>query len=165
MPHLFYTPEFWVAVAFLIFMAIVWRAGGFNAMLSGLDSRGKRIQAELDEARRLREEAAGVLAEYARRRQDAEREAQEIVNAAREEAERVAREAQERMTEFVRRRTATAEAKIAQAEASAAQEVRAAAAEAAIRVSEVLLREQMRGAGAEELLTRSLGEVRGKLHS
>ena len=56
--------EFWVAVSFLIFMAIIWKVGGFRTMTQGLDTRSERIRAELDEARRLREEAAGVLASY-----------------------------------------------------------------------------------------------------
>src|ERR1700709_2583017 len=112
-------PEFWVTGALLIFLAIIWKVGGFKAMTSGLDSRGKRIRAELDEAKRLREEASAVLADYQRRRGEAEREAEALVSGAREEAERIAREAHERMADFVKRRTATAEAKIAQAEVQA----------------------------------------------
>ena len=131
----FLTPEFWVAVSFFVFLWIIWKVGGWTLILEGLDSRGKRIRAELDEARRLREEA-----------------------------QRAADEANQRMTEFVRRRTAAAEAKIAQAEAQAAAQVRAAAAEAAIRVSEAILREKISGQVAEDLVTRSLGEVRAKMH-
>lgn len=157
--------EFWVGVAFVIFMAVAWRMGAFRTLTDGLDSRGRRIRAELDEAQRLRAEADALLTEYKRRRDEAEREAQDIVSAAREEAERVAREAHDRMTEFVRRRTVAAETKIAQAEANAMQQVRAAAADAAVRVSETVLRDQMRGNAGEDLLGRSLAEVRGKLHS
>ncbi len=162
---MFFEPEFWVAVAFLIFLAIVVWAGGLNALTEGLDARGKRVQAELDEARRLREEAAGVLADYRRRREEAEREAEAIIASAREEAERASREAHERMTDFVARRTAAAEAKIAQAESQAFAQVRAAAAEAAVRVSETILREQFKGEKGQELLARSLSDIRTKLHS
>ena len=158
-------PEFWVAIAFIIFLAIIWKTGGFKAMTSGLDARGKRIRAELDEAKRLRDEASAVLADYQRRRGEAEREAEALVSAARDEAERIAREAHERMADFVKRRTATAEAKIAQAEVQAQQEVRAAAADAAVRISETVLREQMRGGAGQDLLNMSLAEVRSKLHS
>ncbi len=160
-----YEAEFWVAVAFVIFAAVVWKAGGFNALTQGLDARGKRVQAELDEAKRLREEAARVLADYRKRREEAEREAEAIVAGAREEAERVARETHERMQDFLARRTAAAEAKIAQAEAQAAAQVRAAAAEAAVRVSETILRETVQGEKAQELLAKSLADVRTKLHS
>lgn len=159
------TPEFWVAVAFVVFMGVAGYFGAFRKILGGLDDRGTRVQAELDEARRLREEAASVLADYTRRRSEAETEAGAIVAAAREEAERVSQEASERLTEFVARRTAAAEQRIAQAEAQATQQVRAAAADAAVRVSEVVLREELNGPGGESLLSRSLSEVRGKLHA
>lgn len=157
--------EFWVGVAFVIFMAIAWKMGAFKSLLSGLDSRAKRIRAELDEARRLREEAAAVLADYQRRRGEAEREAEDLVASAREEAERIAREAHERMADFVTRRTAAAEAKIAQAEVQAQQQVRAAAADAAVRISEEVLREEMRAGAGQDLITSSLGEIRGKLNA
>ena len=162
---MFSEPEFWVAVAFVIFLAIVWKVGGLNAIVEGLDARGKRIQAELDEAKRLREEASQVLADYRRRREEAEREAETIIANAREEAERVAKETHERMTDFVARRTAAAETKIAQAEVQATAQVRAAAADAAVRVSEAILRDTVTGEKAQELLAKSLTDVKTKLHS
>lgn len=162
---MFFTAEFWVLVAFVLFLAIVVGVGGARRILSGLDARGTRIQAELDEAKRLREEAARVLAEYESRRAAAQGEADAIVASARDEAERVAKEAHDRLTDFIARRTAAAEQKIAQAETAAAQQVRAAAAEAAVKVSETVLREEMRGGAAEDLLSRSLREVRTKLHA
>ncbi len=157
--------EFWVLVAFVILMAIGWYVGAFTKLLDGLDARGRRIRAELGEAKRLREEAAAVLADYKRRRDEAGREAEAMVAAARAEAERVASEAHVRMADFVTRRTKAAEAKIAQAEVQATQQVRAAAADAAVRVSEAVLREEVRGPLGAELLTKSLGEIRSKLHS
>ena len=82
--------EFWVAVAFFIFMGIAWKAGAFSAMTKGLDGRANRVRHELDEAKRLREEAATVLADYKRRRAEAEKEAEAIIASAREEAKRAA---------------------------------------------------------------------------
>ncbi|MDB5512804.1 MAG: synthase subunit [Enterovirga sp.] len=159
------TPEFWVAVAFFVFLGIVWKVGGFKSIIESLDKRGTRIRAELDEAQRLRVEAEALLNEYTRRRDEAEREAETIVASAREEAERIGEEAHQRLTDFVARRTAAAEAKIAQAETAAAQQVRAAAADAAVRASAVILTADMRAGGGEALLARSLGEVRAKLHA
>ena len=69
------------------------------------------------------------------------------------------------MTDFVARRTAAAEAKIAQAETHAMSEVRAAAADAAVRVSESILRDRMKGDAGQELLVRSLDEVKTRLHA
>ena len=157
--------EFWVAVAFVIFMGIVWKVGGFGQMTKGLDSRAKRVRAELDEAKRLREEAAGVLADYKSRRSDAEREAEAIVANARAEAERIAAESHDRLNDFIARRTKSAENKIAQAEAQATAQVRAAAADTAVQVSEVILKERMQGDAAQDLVRLSLGEVRNRLRA
>lgn len=157
--------EFWVAVAFVIFMAVVWKVGGFSAMTGGLDRRASRVRSELDEAKRLREEAAAVLADYKRRRSDAEKEAETIVSSAREEAERAAAEGHRKLDDFLARRTKAAETKIAQAEAQAEAQVRAAAAEAAVRVSETILRERMQGEAAQGLIRSSLGEIRTRMRS
>lgn len=161
---MFLEAEFWVAIAFLVFVAIIWKTGGFTALTSGLDARGERVRAELAEAQRLRSEAASVLADYTRRREAAEREAEEIVASARQEAERLARETQDKMADFVQRRTAAAEAKIAQAEVQAANEVQAAAVDAAVKASETVLRSSLSGPAGEDLLAKSLAEVRAKLH-
>jgi F-type H+-transporting ATPase subunit b len=157
--------EFWVGVAFVIFLAIVWKVGGFKSLVAGLDDRGRQVRAELDEAKRLREEAQGVLADYKRRQSDAEREAEALVAGAREEAQRIADEAHQRLNDFVTRRTGAAEARITQAEAQAQQQVRAAAADAAVRISEIVLRDEMKTGLGQDLIGRSLSDVRSKLHS
>jgi F-type H+-transporting ATPase subunit b len=156
-------PTFWVGVAFVIFLGVLYYYGVPKTMLNSLDSRSKRIADELAEARRLRQDAERLLKEYEAKRTAAEREAADIVSNARDEAERLARDTEEKMADFVRRRTATAEAKIAQAEAQASAEVRAAAVDAAVRASERVLRSQLTGQAAEDLVTSSLGAVRTKL--
>jgi len=121
-------PETWVAIAFVLLMVLFAYLGIHRTVLKALDHRGERIKAELDDARRLKEEAAKLLAEYKARGASAEREAQDIIAAAKAEAERIAAEAKTKMEDFVTRRTKTAESKIALAEAQALADVRAAAA-------------------------------------
>ncbi len=160
---MFSNPTFWTGVAFVLFFAILAYYGVPKTMMNQLDTRSKRIADELAEARRLRTDAEALLKEFETKRAAAEREAESIVTAAREEAERLSRDTQEKLADFVRRRTASAEAKIAQAEAQAAAEVRAAAVDAAIRASEQVLRAQMQGGAGEELVARSIADVRTKL--
>jgi len=157
-------PEFWVALGFFLFVGVLVYFGIPQKMLAALDSRGARIKAELDDARRLRDEAEGLLAEYRRKRQEAEREAEEIIAGARAEAERVAAEAKTRMEEFVARRSQVAEAKIAQAETQAVAEVRAAAAEAAVAAAEKILTQSAKGEVAERLLADGIRDVKAKLN-
>ncbi len=85
-----FTAEFWVLVAFVIFIGILVYFGVPATILGALDSRTKRVSDELAEAQRLREEAARLLKDYEQKRLAAEREAADIVAAAREEAERLA---------------------------------------------------------------------------
>ena len=129
---MFFEAEFWVAVAFVILMAVFAYVGVHRTVLTALDHRAERIKAELDDARRLKDEAAKLLADYQTRRASAEREAEEIIASARAEAERIAAEAKTKLEDFVARRTKTAESKIALAEAQALADVRAAAANAAV---------------------------------
>lgn len=161
---MFAEPEFWVAVAFVILMGVFAYFGIHRTVLKALDHRSERIKAELDDARRLKEEAAKLLAEYKARQTTAEREAQDIIATARAEAERIASEAKTKMEDFVVRRTKTAESKIAMAEAQALADVRAAAAEAAVAAASKILSQSVKGPIADDLLAKSIAEVRKKLN-
>src|SRR6266566_9759945 len=93
--------ETWVAIAFVILMIVFAYVGVHRTVLTALDHRAERIKAELDDARRLKEEAAKLLGEYKTRRASAEREAEEIIANARAEAERIAVESKAKMEDFV----------------------------------------------------------------
>jgi F-type H+-transporting ATPase subunit b len=161
---MFYEPETWVAIAFVILMIVFGYLGVFRTAMTALDHRAERIKAELDDARRLKEEATKLLAEYKSRRTSAEREAEEIVANAKAEAERIATEAKAKMEDFVARRTKTAESKIALAEAQAVADVRAAAAEAAVTAATTILSQSVKGSVAEDLVSKGIAEVRSKLN-
>src|SRR5262245_29644590 len=107
--------EDWVAVAFVILVIAFGYLGIHRTILKALDHRRDRIKTELDDARKLKDEASKLLAEYRAKRDSATREAEAIVSSAKAEAERIATEAKSRMEEFVSRRTKMAETKIAQA--------------------------------------------------
>jgi F-type H+-transporting ATPase subunit b len=157
-------PEHWVAVAFVIFIGLLAYLGVHRQLTKALDNRAGRIKSELDEARRLKDEAMALLKEYQRKREAAEGEAQSIVTEARAEAERLAAEAKVKAEEFVARRTKLAEQKIAQAEAQALADVRSAAAEAAVAAAERILAEQAKGDVAADLVAKGVEDVRRKLN-
>jgi F-type H+-transporting ATPase subunit b len=161
---MFFDPETWVAVAFVILMVVFGYLGVFKKAMVALDHRADRIKAELDDATRLKQEAAKVLADYKARSATAEREAADIIANAKSEAERIATEAKAKVEDFVARRTKTAESKIALAEAQAVADVRAAAAEAAVQAASTILSQSVRGQVADDLLTKGITEVRQKLN-
>ena len=161
---MFEDPETWVAIAFVILMGVFAYLGVHRTALTALDNRAARIKAELDDARRLKDEAAKVLAEYKARGASAEREAQDIIESAKAEAERIAAEAKTKMEDFVARRTKAAESKIAMAEAQALADVRAAASDAAVAAASSILAQSVKGSLADDLLAKGIAEVRQKLN-
>ena len=157
-------PETWVAIAFVLFLGVMAYLGAHTMVMKSLDERADRIKAELDEARRLKDEAAELLAEYQRKQHAAEAEAQDIIAGAKAEAERLATEAKARIEDFVARRTAMAKTKIEQAEAQATADVRSAAAEAAVAAAEKLRSAETKGKLAGELIAKGIEDVRKKLN-
>ena len=146
--HLFRDPEFWVAVAAVIFIAVVWKPAR-KSLIGSLDDRAARIRADLDEAQRLRVEAEQLLADYQQKQRAATTEAQAIVAHAREEAERIAAQAAHDLDQSLARRQRLAEERIAQAEANAVAEIRSAAVDVAIAAArEVIIAETEAAHGA-----------------
>ena len=156
--------EFWVAVAFVAFLGVLIYFGVHEMMVKFVDQRRDRIKAELDEARRLKEEAQALLAQYQRKQREAEQEAAAIIAGATAEAERIMAEAKSKMEEFVARRSKMAEAKIAQAEAQALADVRSAAADAAVAAAEKILVETTHGPAAEALVVQGIRDLKAKLN-
>src|ERR1051325_10389704 len=148
---MFTQPETWVAIAFVILLVLFAYLGIHKTVLTALDHRGQRIKAELDDAKRLKEEAAKLLGEYQARRASAEREAP-------------APEAKAKREDFVTRRTKTAESKIALAEAQALADVRAAAANAAVEAASTILSNSVKSSVADDLLTKGVAEIRARLN-
>ena len=157
------TAEFWVAVAFVAFLLVLAYYKVPALLAKALDDRAAAIRRELDEARRLREEAQTLLADYQRKHRNAGQEAEAIVEQARREAEAFAAETRKALAETVERRRKQAEEKIARAEIQAIEDVRAAAVDMAIAAAEKILREQAAGAGGAALVDESLKTLKTRL--
>ncbi len=156
--------EFWVLIAFLLFMGILLYYKVPTLLGASLDKRAETIRNELDEARRLREEAQALLADYQRKSREAEEEAKVIVEQAKREAEALAAETRKALAEQVERRTKVAEEKIARAEAQAVSEVRATAVDVAVAAAEKILRERVTGEAANAIAGQSIRALKGQLN-
>jgi len=154
----------WAAIALLIFLGIMIYIKVPAMVSKSLDERAGRIQKELDEAKRLREEAQALLAEYQKKRKEAEQEAEAIVEAAKHEASVLAEEAHKRTEDYVARRTVVAEQKIGQAEREAIAEVRSNAVDLAVEVARKVLGDKVDTRADADLFKASLAEVKAKLN-
>jgi F-type H+-transporting ATPase subunit b len=155
---------FWAFVALVLFLGLMIYLKVPGVVTAALDKRAETIRKELDEARRLREEAQALLAEYQRKGREAETEAEEIIDQAKREADALGKEAGRRLDEYVVSRTKLAEQKIAQAEAQAIQEVKALSADVAIAAAEKILGAKVKGSTADTLIARSIADVKSKLN-
>ena len=155
---------FWAFMALVAFLAIVIYLKVPQKIAAALDGRSRKIQAQLDDARRLRQEAEALVAEYRRRHGEAQAEADAIVTQAQREAEALTVEARARIEDYVTRRTKAVEARIAQAESQAVAEVRSRAVDVATAAAARILAEKAQGATGDELVARSIGTVRSSLN-
>lgn len=156
--------SFWALVSLIIFIGIIIYAKVPGLIAKSLDDRADRIRNELDEARKLREEAQQLLAEYQRKRKEAEKEAAEIVSIAQREADGILVEAKQKTEDYVTRRTALAEQKIAQAERDAVNEVRASAVDLAVEAARSVLADKATGKVSDKLFSASLSALKDKLN-
>lgn len=155
---------FFAFLALVIFLGVVVWAGAHKTAGKMLDDRAAQISKDLSDARRLREEAESLLAEYKQKRIDAEKEAGEIVARAKADAASSAEESKRKLSEAIDRRTKQAETKIAQAEAAATKDVRARAADLAVAAAASLLKDGMKGKGGESLIAESIAAVKSRLN-
>lgn len=169
MSHLFHfpagltDPNTWLWVALIAFIAMLAHFKIPKRVTDALDARADGIRKQLDDARRMREEAQEVLAAYQRRQKEAEAEAKAIIDQARKEADLMAQEARKTLAERLERRTAMAEAKIAQAEADAMASVRARAADLASEAAAAVIAETLVGGEQRELIDGSIRDLPTKL--
>jgi len=154
---------FWVAVSFGLFVILLVYLAVPRKIMSALDKRTETIQHELAEARRLREEAQSILADYQRKQRDAEAEANEIIAQAEREAQAYARETREQFEEMLNRRVRMADEKITRAEAQAVAEVRSRAVDASVGAAEKIIADTLDADKSRELIQQSVEQV--KKHS
>lgn len=156
--------DFWVVVSFIAFFAIVFYLKVPGLISKALDDRAEKIRRELDEARRLREEAQAVLADYQRRAREAEEEAKGIIDQSRREAEALEAETELQLKDSLERRTRLAEEKIARAEAQAIADVRSTAIDVAVAAAEAILKEKAGGDKGNALIEDGIRKVSAHLN-
>ncbi|RIA56399.1 F0F1 ATP synthase subunit B [Dichotomicrobium thermohalophilum] len=151
---------FWVAVSFVLFIALLVYFAVPRKIISALDKRAESIQQELAEARRLREEAQSILADYQRKQRDAEQEANDIIAQAEREAQAYAQETRKQFEDMLNRRVQMADEKIARAEAQAVAEVRSRAVDASVEAAEQIIAEKLDEDKARALVQQSVEQLK-----
>lgn len=158
---LFADPHTWVLFSAILFAIAAWKMGK-APLLSMLDKRTARIKAELEEAERLKREAAALLEDYRQKERDAVLTANKIIANAKETAAQIEKEAERKLEENIRRRESQLLERISRAETSAVQEIRHQAADLAALATEKLLNDSMSKRGSR-LIESAIEELPRKL--
>lgn len=148
----------WVALGFILFVILVWKKAG-AALSQTLDTRSAAIKAELDEARKLNEDAKAELDALKGLKSEAEREAKTIIANAKAAAERIRETAAQKAEETVARREAQAAAKIEASEAAMVSELRAKAATLAVNAARDLIAEKLDEDASLKLVEKSVDQI------
>jgi len=164
MQYLLSDTSFWTFIGLIAFFVVLHFAGAFKAVGKSLDDRAEKIRTELDEARRLREEAQEMLAACKRKQSEAADEAEKIIRQAKAEADYLRENAKKEIAERIERRTQLAETRIAQAEASAAKEVKAMAADLAVDAAKALLTDKLTKTQRNALVKSDIAAVKDRLN-
>jgi F-type H+-transporting ATPase subunit b len=156
--------DFVVLLAFLLFIAVLFYFKVPSLLGGMLDSRADGIKNEIEEARKLREDAQTLLASYERKQKEVQAQADRIVADAKAEAKAAGEQARVDLATSVERRLAAAEEQIGSAQAAAVKEVRDQAVLIAVAASRDIIGKQMTAADGNKLIDEGIAQVGDKLH-
>lgn len=156
-------PKFWVAVSFFIFVALAYKKIVAFTTRS-LDDRSARIRHELDEARRLREEAEAVLAQYKQKQAEYLKEAERMLADARRDADTLRAYAEKELAAQLEGRTKQAMERIAQEERQAVAEVRNHVVDIALATARSMIADHVSKLSQDELVQLAVSDIERKIH-
>ena len=153
-----------VVIAFVLFIGVLVYLKVPGLVVGMLDKRADQIEAELEEARALREEAQTVLASYQRKQDEVKEQADKIVAQAKSEAAQAAEQAKADLAASIERRLKAAEDQIASAEASVLRDVKDRAAQIAVSAASDVIAKTLTAAKSRNLINDAIKTVDSKLH-
>jgi len=159
-----YNTDLIVLAAFLVFCGVLVYAKVPGKVSGLLDARSETIKAELEEARRLREEALELHASFERKRAEVNEQAARIVEKAKADAQLAAEQTKAEIEASIARRLKAAEDQIASAEAGAIRQVRDKATAVAIAAAGNVIAKNMDDARSDALIGNAIKAVHDRLH-
>jgi F-type H+-transporting ATPase subunit b len=161
---LLYNTTFLVALSLALFLGVLYYFKVHVRIAAMLDARADRIRRDLEEARRLREEAQSLLASFERRQKEVQQLSEDIVARAEEDAKAAMAAGKAELEKTVARRLRAAEDQIASAEAAAVRQVRDRAIQVAMAAAAEVMQQNMTVERSRDLIERAIGETAGKLN-
>lgn len=155
---MFTSPTFWFLVAFVLFF-IFFGKSIWAAIRGGLDDRSRRIESDIQDAMRMREEAQEMLNDIKKRQLEAGHHAEAILEHAKLEAERLRSEAAQELDEYMKHRELLVEQRIEFAEQEAIKDIQDTAARMAIEAAEKIMKKVVDEEVDAEIADKAIAEL------
>ena len=155
---MFSDPQFWVAVAFVAFIAAIFNPVR-KILTSSLDAQIKDIRNKIDEAENLKNETQTTLSEIKKRQNDVQIEIQDIHKDAEKKVKQLEVNAEAKLKDQVAKRQILAEAKIDQLTRDANNLIQSHISSTAIAATISILQQKLNNQEQQKLIDKSIEEL------
>ena len=155
---MFTDPQFWVAVAFFIFVAVIFNPVR-KMLTSNLDTQINQIKIRIDEAENLKNEAKITLSEIKQRQSEVQKEIELIHKDAKTKIKKIEETTEQKLKDQIQKRQILALAKIDQLTRDANHEIQQHITSTAIEATITLLQKKLDINEKENLINVSINEL------
>ena len=149
---------FWTVVTFLTVLIILWLFA-WKPIIQAIDARNDKIEGELKESQRLREESEKLLRDYESKMKEAQTETMRLIGEGKKEAEetraKILKKAEKENSEI----KARMKQEIEQAKISAVQEIQESMVNMTIQVISKIFKKDVDDKTHKELIMNELKEI------
>ena len=155
---MFSDPQFWVAVAFVAFIAAVFNPVR-KMLTTSLDAQIKDIKNKIEEAENLKNETQVSLSEIKQRQNDVQSEIQTILKEAENKVKQIEQLAEDKLKDQIAKRQLLAEVKIEQLTRDANNLIQTHITSSAIDATISILQQKLNNEEQQKLIDRSIQEL------
>ena len=152
----------WVLIAFILFFVLVGKKL-WSALTTNLDQRKKMIENELNEAKKLREEAQTELNASLKKQKEINKQVLNILNDAKSTAKQIEADALKKSDIIIKRKEEQAKQKINNAQIEALNNIKKISAELSVKSAKVYIQNELDSKIQKALYSDSKQKLKEKL--
>ena len=152
----------WVLIAFILFFVLVGKKL-WSALTTNLDQRKKMIENELNEAKKLREEAQAELNASLKKQKEINKQVLDIINDAKSTAKQIEADALKKSDIIIKRKEEQAKQKINNAQIDALNNIKNISAELSVKSAKVYIQNELDSKIQKALYSDSKEKLKEKL--
>ena len=152
----------WVLIAFILFFILVGKRL-WSTLTNSLDQRKKMIENELNEAKKLREEAQNELNASLKKQKEINKQVQDIINDAKNTAKQIEADALKKSDVIIKRKEEQAKQKINNAQIEAINNIKNISAELSVKSAKVYIQNELDSTIQKSLYSESKEKLKEKL--